>query len=111
MAYSTDDQALVDQVGAEHEAPPGQEKLWCWFGLSRAAWLTMPRALMHSMPDEWQGRMAALLGEFDDEFPNWCQQQLYVVAREGGRFRALPEALCNYRHPDRDGIDGMRRAA
>lgn len=111
MAYSTEDQALADQVVAEYEAPPGHEKLWLWFGLSRASWLTMPRALMHAMPDEWQGPMAGLLREFDDEFPNWCQQQLYVMAKEGGKFTALPETLCNYRHPDRDAIDGMRRRA
>lgn len=32
----------------------GKEKLWQWFSLSYAAWLTLPRVLMHEMPDEWQ---------------------------------------------------------
>jgi hypothetical protein len=109
--YSPEDQALIDQIHAEHEALPGDERLWRWFGLSRASWLTMPRSLMHAMPEEWQGKMARLLEEFDDEFPRWCQQQLYVNAKERGRYAELPEVLCNYRHPDRAAIDSLRRPA
>lgn len=32
----------------------GENALWLWFGLSRASWLTLPRVLMHEMPDEWR---------------------------------------------------------
>jgi len=43
----------------------GYDKLWSWFGLSYASFLTLPRVMMHEMPDEWQGKMADLLEEWD----------------------------------------------
>ena len=43
----------------------GHDRLWVWFGLGRPSWLTMPRVMMHAMPDDWQERMAALLEEWD----------------------------------------------
>ena len=48
----------------------GREKLWLWFELSYASFLTLPRVLMHEMPDEWQGKMADLLNEYSEAFPN-----------------------------------------
>ena len=86
----------------------GHAYLWGWFGLSYARWLTLPRALMHAMPDEWQGRMAKLLEEFDAEFPDWCKQQLYVTAKEGTKFTKLPEELCEYRRPYTAEIEKLR---
>ena len=111
MAYSPEDQALIDRVNAVHEAQSGYDRLWGWFGLSRASWLTMPRVLLHEMPDDWQKRMAVLLEEFDDAFPNWCDQQLYVTAKQGGRFERLREWLCNYRHPDKGAVAAARGLA
>lgn len=108
MTYSPEDQALIDRVNAEHEAQSGKDRLWGWFGLSRAGGLTMPRVLMHEMPDGWQKRMAVLMEEFNEEFPNWSDQQLYVTAKKGGRFEQLHEWLCNYRHPDKGAVDAAR---
>ena len=47
----------------------GYEALWLWFGLSRSAFATLPRVLMHEMPDDWQADMARLLNQFDEVFP------------------------------------------
>jgi len=102
---------LIAKVKRERESMGGQERLWLWFSLSYARWLTLPRVLMHEMPDEWQGKMAGLLEEFDREFPDWCQQQLIVTAKEKGRFQPLPEVLCEYRHPDKAAIDRLRSTA
>ena len=45
--------------------PRGRERLWAWFGLTYASWLTMPRVMMHAMPEDWQDRMAQLCEEWD----------------------------------------------
>jgi hypothetical protein len=38
----------------EYQKNVGREKLWDWFGLSYASWLTLPRVLMHEIPNEWR---------------------------------------------------------
>lgn len=87
----------------------GHEDLWEWFGLSRACWLTLPRVLMHSMPDEWQARMAALLVEFDREFPSQPEMCTRVsITDRGGRRMGYPSWLVDYRHPDRSAVNRMR---
>ncbi len=89
----------------------GYNDLWNWFSLSRASFLVLARVLMHEMPDDWQGKMAALLHEFDVAFPN--QPEIGCVVRatkpfQPNRLVPMPEALINYRHPDRAAIEEMR---
>lgn len=84
----------------------GHEKLWGWFGLSYASWLTVPRVLMHEMPDEWQGKMADLLHEYEDAFPNQSHlPETYVTAKRDNKFVKFPDWVLNYRRPDRDAIE------
>lgn len=110
MTYTPEIQALIDEVNARHEAMSGKDRLWCWYGLSRASWLTLPRVLMHEMPDDWQKRMAVLLEEFVIEFLNWTGDlHFYVTARRKGKIVPLPEALCDYRHPHLHDFDAMRK--
>jgi hypothetical protein len=109
-AYPAEVQALIDSTETAWEAEKGRARLWRWFGLSRASWLTLPRVLMHEMPEEWQDKMARLLEEFDDEFPNWIDRQYYVTAKVDGKFSQLPEVLCNYRHPRSEEISAYRKA-
>ncbi|KAF0136966.1 MAG: hypothetical protein FD152_772 [Xanthobacteraceae bacterium] len=105
--YAPEILALIDETNAQWDALSGEQRLWRWFGLSRASWLTLPRVLMHDMPPEWQDKMARLLEEFDDTF-DWIDDfQCWVQAKRGNRFIPLPESLCNYRHP-RD-IEQYRR--
>ncbi|HUD75198.1 MAG TPA: hypothetical protein VMQ76_09010 [Terracidiphilus sp.] len=87
---------------------PGHEKLWGWFGLSYASWLTIPRVLMHEMPDKWQGEMATLLIEYEDAFPNRPDLQSVVCVKHNNRYVKPPEWLLNYRHPDRNEIIKLR---
>ena len=87
----------------------GFDELWLWFGLSRASWLTLPRVLMHAMPDEWQGKMAALLSEYDRTFPNQPDMGARVqVTTVGGKLTKTPDWLLEYRHPDNAKIDELR---
>jgi hypothetical protein len=99
-------------VGADEMDDPGRQELWRWFALSYAEWLTLPRSLMHAMPDEWQGKMAALLDEFSEEFPFWTGDIEYrVTAIRNGRFVPLPEwtSRAFYRHPNEATLDRLRK--
>jgi hypothetical protein len=87
----------------------GRDKLWLWFGLSRASFLTLPRVLMHDMPDEWQDKMADLLNEYDETFTKRPDVQSYVNLRQDGKFIRVPDWMRNYRHPRRSEIDNLKR--
>lgn len=90
---------------------PGYDALWLWFGLSRANWLTVPRVILHEMPDEWQGKMAELLNELADTFPDWTGKEVDAVelrGRKNGKMVPIPEYLGNYRHPQPQ-IQAMRK--
>jgi hypothetical protein len=91
--------------------PEGGEALWHTFGLSYASWLVMPRVMMHAMPDEWQGKMAALIDEFHDEF-NWPEDlgDVMVSCRVNGKIAKLPKWLA-YRHSAPSDMDRFRRNA
>ena len=88
----------------------GYHRLWNWFGLSRASFLTLPRVLMHEMPDDWQGRMAKLLEEYNEAFPNdWNGiDSTRVQAMNKGKLVRWPEWIPNYRHPDKEAIAQLR---
>lgn len=89
---------------------PGHDELWLWFGLSRASFLVLPRVLMHEMPDDWQMRMAQLLQEYDERFPNIPDRGVRVqVTDRKGQLVKTPEWLVNYRHPDKEIIDQVKK--
>lgn len=88
---------------------PGEDSLWHWFGLGRDTFAVMPRVMMHAMPDDWQGKMAALLVEYERAFPGLADlPNASVQARSDGRFTKWPSWLLNYRRPDRDQINALR---
>jgi hypothetical protein len=87
----------------------GHGKLWGWFELSYASYLTLPRVLMHQMPDKWQGQMARLLEEYNEAFPNQPDIGTRVLVTDAtGRFIKTPDWLINYRHPDQKEIDKLK---
>ena len=86
----------------------GYDALWLWFGLDRASFLVLPRILMHEMPDEWQAKMAALLAEYGDAFPNQPNIGTRVQCTQRGKLVSWPDWMLNYRHPDHDEIDNLR---
>jgi hypothetical protein len=88
----------------------GCDALWLWFGLSRASFLRLPRVLMHEMPNEWQGKMAKLLEEYDDTFdfhdgPSFATN---VSLKKCGKFVRCPQWILQYRHPDKEQINKVR---
>jgi hypothetical protein len=77
-----------------------------WFGLSYASWMTIPRVLMEAMPVEWQDKMAKLLEEYEDAFPNRPDIGTRVQAvGSDGKLTCIPEWLKNYRRPDTHAIE------
>jgi low affinity Fe/Cu permease len=103
----------VDRVRQQiTESLSGEGRLSQWFGLTRAAWVTLPRSFMQEMPDEWQRRFAICLEEIQDTFPNAPKEiaNTVVTGRVGGKFVRIPEWVSNYRRPDLDLINACRRA-
>lgn len=86
----------------------GYDRLWRWFGMTYASWLTMPRVMMHAMPDDWQMRMAQLCEEWDETWNSDDMPTPHVSAKVGGKFAKWPRWLLNYRHPDRHQLERMR---
>jgi hypothetical protein len=91
------------------ELGEGHEKLHGWFGLSYASFLTLPRVLMNQMPNEWQGKMADLLDEYYEEFPNLPDIGSRVQLTRDGKLIKTPEWIINYRRPDFKQIEGFRK--
>jgi hypothetical protein len=88
----------------------GAEKLSLWFNLSYASFAVIPRVLMEAMPDEWQGKMADILKEYDDAFPNMPPYGTRVyLTDDSNKLIKTPGWLVNYRHPDEGAIDELRR--
>lgn len=89
----------------------GPERLSTWFGLSYASWLTMPRVLMEAMPPEWQGKMAALLEEWDGAWNTDAYGGTRVMLHERGQYTKMDPRLINYRYPDFEWVESLRRPA
>ena len=88
---------------------PGYDALWTSFGLSRAGWITIPRLLLHAMPDRWQGQLAKLLKEYEEFFVNQPDIKAYVSLRDGKTNRFIKGSVFhNYRHPDKQLIESMK---
>jgi len=89
--------------------PTREEDLSLWFGLSYASFLTLPRVLMEAMPEEWQRKIAVLLNEYNNTFPNQPDIGSRVQITKHGKLIKTPSWLTNYRHPDRKIINSLRR--
>lgn len=89
----------------------GYNKLWDWFGLSYASWVTLPRVLLHAMSDDWQLRFAKLMEEYEEEFPNTGHicDITQVSLKKDNKYIQSPEWLMNYRHPNTTKINECRK--
>ena len=98
----------IEQVNAMIINHKGYNRLWRWFSLSHASWLTLPRIMMHEMPDEWQDKMAALLEEWDETWDSNDMPTPSVSAKKDGKYTRWPDWLLNYRHPNKQEIKKLR---
>lgn len=68
-----------------------------WFSLTRANYLVIQRALLESMPDEWQFKFVEMLNEMESFYDLTVMPNFYVRARdENGRF--IKDPIPHYRH-------------
>jgi len=88
----------------------GKDELHSWFGMSYASWLTIPRSFMQEMPDEWQGKMAQLLKEYNNTFDQTQVEvdEVIVIGRKEGKNCKIPEWVSKYRHSDRNKINSIK---
>lgn len=66
-----------------------------FFGLSRAAFLVLPRLAIQEMPVEWQERLKALLKEISPLLP---RSDDYDVRRRGKGGKLVSDPWRDYRH-------------
>jgi hypothetical protein len=85
--------------------------LQLWFGLSYASFAVLPRVLMEAMPFEWQDKMAKLLMEYDEAYPNQPDISTRVQVTQNGKLIKTPSWLINYRRPDKEAIAKVKGAS
>lgn len=80
-----------------------------WFGLTYSHYLVLHRSLMQEMPHEWQDRMVALLKELEEAWDVERIPSKFTVQMrdEAGRF--VRDRFAEYRHPDIELIESVRR--
>lgn len=63
-----------------------------WFGLTYSNYLVMPRAVLQSMPADWQEEFVTLLDEARDRFGglNWPESYAVLARGADGRFTHDP---------------------
>lgn len=74
----TDTQTAPDISAAERNARL-DGPVHTWFGLTYSNYLVLPRALMQSMPVDWQQRMVACLDEIRDAYNHLNHPDAYEV--------------------------------
>lgn len=71
-----------------------------WFGLSYSNYLVLQRALMESMPEDWQDRFVKLLEEMEEYYgyPDIPSRFMVKVRarKDDGSF--IPDPVPHYRH-------------
>ena len=69
----------------------------CWFGLTYANYLVLPRVLMEGMPMEWQEQFTRLLDEMKETFEPVDDNYSVYLRDNNGKFKK--DIYSNYRHP------------
>lgn len=73
------------------------EAIHTYFGLSYANYLVLPRTVLQSMPDEWQGRFVKLLNEIPDLLgEEWEPKGGYRVLALGADKKFIKDPYSNY---------------
>jgi hypothetical protein len=102
IARTEEDWSTVDFTDLSQT---GSEAISEGFGLSYASYLVLPRAILERMPNDWQLRFMALIGELQSKF-SWDDQYAVFKRGEDGKFERDP--LSNYRHPSFEVLKAIR---
>lgn len=98
-------------VSAKYIEKDEHEPIHHMFGLTYSNYLVLQRSLLQAMPLDWQHRFTTLIAEMEDEFDtDRLEVNHYQVnaINESGRF--IKDPLRNYRYPDRELIESLRRS-
>jgi hypothetical protein len=68
-----------------------------WFELTYAEYLTIPRSVLQSMPEEWQTQFVALLEELDETIDWRPHDGCYWVELRDRRGRFATDPLRDYK--------------
>ena len=71
-------------------------KIHEWFELTYAQYLTIPRSVLQSMPDDWQEKFVALLEQLDETIDWYPNEGRYWVRLKDGRGRFVHDPLMDY---------------
>jgi hypothetical protein len=87
----------VSETTREHVGmtEPRQPDIHEWFSLSYASYLTLPRSVLQSMPDEWQKRFVAMLGDLDQAYGH-LDWPAYRVSAVDDRGRFITDPIPRY---------------
>lgn len=89
-----------------HPSRANEGEIHCWFGLTYASYLVLPRSLLQEMPTDWQAKFVGLLHEMEREFPGHDGKYEVHVRGESKRYESDP--LSDYRRPDAAAIAKAR---
>lgn len=67
-----------------------------WFGLSYAQYLTIPRSVLQSMPQEWQDAFVKCLEELDEKIDWRPQEGGYWVKLKDDKGRYINDPFMDY---------------
>lgn len=67
-----------------------------WFELTYAQYLTIPRSVLQSMPEEWQLRFVKCLDELDDKYDWKPKQGRYWVRLKDGKGKFVRDFFMDY---------------
>lgn len=67
-----------------------------WFELTYAQYLTIPRSVLQSMPEEWQARFVTCLDELDTQMDWRPREGRYWVELRDARERICHDLLRDY---------------
>ena len=73
-----------------------REAIHNWFELSYAQYLTIPRSVLQSMPDEWQNSFVKLLNELDEKIDWRPENGHYWVKLRDDKGRYVVDNLMDY---------------
>ena len=71
------------------------DAIHCWFGLTYAAYLVLPRSVLQSTPDKWQRKFVKLLEELEEMaegLPDMPDNYTVQVRDKRGRYTHDPYA-------------------
>ncbi len=84
----------------ENSHGEGHERLHEWFGLSYANYLTIPRAVLQSLPDQLQGRLAEVLEKMDavcmEHHLHWPGRDTVIEVRLRRNGKFIKDPLADY---------------